>query len=586
MPIPTNFDVRDAAIEASRLLLDLAPFDKAELEELLKIAPRLHPDDLSRLVEQVERWASDADDEDKAGLRNDLRRREVMRTFEDGEDENNVVVALRRMEAALEAGIATARHRWLFDSPHVEWRSLIEDEEKGRLSWQERDARIQRKRIGAIMEIREQMGEDQVFNFALSVKHPELVAQVVVPPEASPEIAAKWAVRALQHQPSESVNTFLRQVLWTSGWTDLNAVVTILSQTGILKDADAKYRLAEHLPGRAPGWTVAEELGSDVATTYWRTVSVRLWDDTPSEEAEYAITKLLDVERPRSAFTAMSLSPDRLSPEKWERILEAITHGQESDGPFPDSYHLDEVLKRLDDSDEISNDRIATLELPFVPLLCRYGHRHHQRTLAMHRKLASDPSLFVQLLCWRYRRRDGRDDPEQEEISPDRRKFLAELASHTLEGWNKLPGLSEDGEIIEQDFNVWAEEAMRQASDLDRKEVAETHFAALLARFARHRPWDDWLPVVILDFLDRSENGELREKFDLGVRNARGVTSRGPYDGGEQERKLAGRYRGLAARYGNSHPRVSAVLISIAEGYEGDARRQDERAAIGERWHP
>lgn len=200
--------------------------------------------------------------------------------------------------------------------------------------------------------------------------------------------------------------------------------------------------------------------------------------------------------------------------------------------------------------------------------------------------IASWQTIHRQLLCWHYRRRDGSDEPELETASQDHREFFAKLAYHTLEGWNELPGLNEEGDVIESSFIAWTDAAIRQATEVDRKEVAETHLGALFARFARHRPWDDWLPMPILNFLDRPENSRLRERFDLGVRNARGVTSRGPYDGGEQERKLAGRYRELAARYGNSHPRVSALLISIAEGYEWDARRQDERAAVGERWHP
>lgn len=586
VPVPTNIDVRDAAIEASRLLLDLIPFNKVELEKLLEIAPRLHPDDFSRLVGEIERWAIDADEEEKAELRHDLRRREVMRAYQDGKDGDDLVVSLRRIETALQPVTATARHRWLFESGYVEWRSLVEDEGEGRLSWQEREARVRQKRVEAIREIQEELGEDQAFEFSLGVKQPDLVAQVLVPPDASPEIGAKWVARVLEHQPSEAANTFLRQVLWTAGWNDLRAVLSILRKNGTLKNAAVRHRLAEHLPGRAPGWSAAEELGNDVAATYWSTVSIRIWDDTPSEEIEYAIGKLLDAQRPRSAFAATGLWPDRLSPEQWERILQGIAYGQEPDGVLPSAYHLDEVLKRLDEADNISDERIATLELPFVPLLCSYGHRHHERTLAVHRELARDPSLFVQLLCWHYHRRDGRDDPGQQGVTPERQKFLAELAYHALEGWNKLPGLNKDGDIIEKDFIAWAEEAMRQAAEADRKEVAETHFGALLARFARRRPWEDWLPLTILDFLDRAENGGLREKFDLGVRNARGVTTRGPYDGGEQERRLAGRYRELAARHGNSHPRVSALLISIAKGYEWDARREDERAAVGERWHP
>ncbi|WP_420961493.1 hypothetical protein [Brucella sp. IR073] len=586
VPVPTNIDVRDAAIEASCLLLDLAPFNKAELEKLLQIAPRLHPHDLSRLVGEIEQWAVDADDEEKAELCHDFRRRQMMRAYQDGEDEDELVVSLRRIETALEPVTATARHRWLFESAYVEWRFLVEEEREGHLSWQERDARVRQKRVEAIAEIQEELGEDQVFEFGLSVKQPDLVAQVLVPPDASPEIAAKWIARALEHQPSEAANTFLRQVLWTAGRNDLRAVLHILRESGILENIAVQHRLAEHLPGSVSGWTAAEEIGNDAAATYWSTVSIRIWDDTPSQEIEYAIAKLLDAQRPRSAFAAIGLWPNRLSPEQWEQILQAIAYGQEPDGVLPDAYRLDEVFKRLDEADNFSDERIAMLELPFVPLLCSYGHRHHERTLAVHRELARDPSTFVQLLCWRYHRSDGKDDPGQQEMLPERQKFLSELAYHALEGWNRLPGLDNDGNIVEKDFIAWAEEAMRQAIEADRKNVAETHFGALLARFARRRPWEEWLPLTILDFLDRAENGGLREKFDLGVQNARGVTTRGPYDGGEQERKLAGRYRELAARYGNSHPRVAALLVSIAKGYKWDARRQDERAAVGERWHP
>ncbi|WP_209004874.1 hypothetical protein [Pannonibacter phragmitetus] len=586
VPVPTNFDVRDAAIEASRLILDLAPFNKLEFGKLLEVSPRLHPDDFNRLVDQIECWAPDANDEERADLLRDLRRHEVLHAYQNTLGEDCDASAVRRLEIALEPTTLTARHSWLFDRPHIEWRSLVEDEEVGRISWQQRDALVRSKRAEAIAEIREQMGDELAFEFALGVKCPDLVAQVLVTPDVPNSEVADWVARALLHRSGEAAATFLRQMLWISGFNDLKGVVEKLNQKGILDAAVVARRLVENLPGNRSGWEVAEELGAEAESTYWRTVSIRLWDDTPTNEVEFAIAKLLDAQRARSAFAAMSFWPDRLSPDWWERILQSVVNGEEADGPFPDAYHLDEVFKRLDGAENISNHRIASLELPFIPLLCRHGHRHHERALAVHRELARDPSLFVQFLCWQYRRRDGKEDPGQQGVPLDRQKFLAELAHHTLEGWNEVPGLGEDGEIVETAFNAWADEAMRQASEADRREVAETHFGALLARFARRRPWNNWLPMPILDFLDRSENSGLRDKFDLGVRNSRGVTTRGPYDGGEQERKLAQRYRSLANRYGNSHPRVSSVLTSVAESYEWDARRQDERAAVGERWHP
>ena len=116
IPTPTNADVRDAALEASHLLLDMAPFDKVELEQLLEVATRLHPDDLARLVIEVEHWAEAAPDEAKAELRNDLRRRDAMRAYQEGEEEEELDAALRRMELALEPQSPMARHRWLFEN--------------------------------------------------------------------------------------------------------------------------------------------------------------------------------------------------------------------------------------------------------------------------------------------------------------------------------------------------------------------------------------------------------------------------------------------------------------------------------------
>ncbi len=586
VPLPTNGEIRQAAIEASRLLLDLAPYHGVELKALIEVATRLHPDDLSRLVSEVERWSEVADDEDKAELRHDLRRHDVMRAYQENDDDTELVTALRKMEAALEPENTISRHKWLFEEYYVEWRTLVEHESEGHLSLQERHAIVEERRRKAISEIQKQLGDNAVFPFALSVNHPELVAQVLVPQNAPPVTAVAWARAALQETPSAASSTFLRQVLWNAGWNDLNAVSNALSNQGLLDSAEARERFAEHLPGRPVGWEVAEALGDDVASTYWTSVSVHIWEDTEPNDVEHAIEKLLEVQRPRSAFSAMELAHDRLPPELWVRILKAVARGEEPDGPFPRAYNLNEVLQYLDGSDEVPDEQIANLELPFIPMLCSYGHRQHDRTLAIHRELARDPALFVQLLSWRYTRRDGTAEPEQEDTSPEHREFLAELACHTLEGWCEIPGQREDGEIDREEFTAWAADALHRAGELDRKGVAETHLGALLARFARRRAWDDWLPECVLAFLDRAENGGLREKFDLGVRNSRGVTSRGPYDGGEQERQLAGHYRDISARYENSYPRVAAMLVSIAQGYERDGRRQDERAAVVERWHP
>jgi hypothetical protein len=58
----------------------------------------------------------------------------------------------------------------------------------------------------------------------------------------------------------------------------------------------------------------------------------------------------------------------------------------------------------------------------------------------------------------------------------------------------------------------------------------------------------------------------------------RGVYNKALYEGGDQERALAGQYRGWAAVARAHWPRMARVLDAIAEGWEEDARREDARA--------
>jgi hypothetical protein len=56
------------------------------------------------------------------------------------------------------------------------------------------------------------------------------------------------------------------------------------------------------------------------------------------------------------------------------------------------------------------------------------------------------------------------------------------------------------------------------------------------------------------------------------------MTVRSPFDGGEQERALAARYRRDAEAFRFDWPRTAACLDRLADSYEDDAKRHDQRA--------
>jgi hypothetical protein len=68
--------------------------------------------------------------------------------------------------------------------------------------------------------------------------------------------------------------------------------------------------------------------------------------------------------------------------------------------------------------------------------------------------------------------------------------------------------------------------------------------------------------------------------FEIECFNKRGVHSRGLNEGGDQERELAARYQAWSDALPH-FPRVSAMLLSVADGWRAHAEREDVKAEQG-----
>ena len=68
--------------------------------------------------------------------------------------------------------------------------------------------------------------------------------------------------------------------------------------------------------------------------------------------------------------------------------------------------------------------------------------------------------------------------------------------------------------------------------------------------------------------------------FYTGAVNKRGVHSRGAYEGGDQERALAERFRRHAVALEDSHPHLAATLHDLAKAYDRDGVFEDLDAQL------
>ena len=89
-----------------------------------------------------------------------------------------------------------------------------------------------------------------------------------------------------------------------------------------------------------------------------------------------------------------------------------------------------------------------------------------------------------------------------------------------------------------------------------------------------------WPCEPVRELLDEPWASKLREGFVHGTLSKRGVTSRHPYEGGDQERELAAMYRQHAEALCTSHPRTASALTRLVDYYNHDALREDIDARL------
>jgi hypothetical protein len=231
-------------------------------------------------------------------------------------------------------------------------------------------------------------------------------------------------------------------------------------------------------------------------------------------------------------------------------------------------YQIGELLDCLDTADEFE-ETIARYEYSFFRLL-----EHQREPKTLNRVLSAQPEIFVELVGKAYRRKH----------EPHRKLSQAEQDQATqawwvLQEWTGFPGRSEDGRLNASVMKEWVKDARLALSEQDRSDIGDELIGQALSR----SPVGDdgiWPSEAMRDLLEMIGSREVENGVVLGRIDNRGVTSRGVYDGGRQERALATQYRDWSHSTRSKWPRSARILKELAQSYEREARREDAEAEI------
>ena len=173
-----------------------------------------------------------------------------------------------------------------------------------------------------------------------------------------------------------------------------------------------------------------------------------------------------------------------------------------------------------------------------------------------------------------YRRSDG-----QSEAAPDEQtaQVSTEILTQIILGEGEVPGKTKDGAVDYEMLSAWVNEARRLCSERGRAGVCDNFIGYLLAKAPAGtdgvRPCE-----AVRDLLDSIGSLSVGDGFMAGTHNRKGITTRGAFEGGHQERMLADEYREQAAMIASKWPYTASLLRRVADSYQHEARRNDREA--------
>ena len=561
------------------LILQWPNHDHQTLGDLVERLQRFTHEDQSKIWDLIDAWAvATVEDDAKSELRERIREETFTRSGMRRSMSEESQARARTAYDLLEPQDPVARHSWLFADY---WIEPSADGIDGAGEHTENHEEVIRElRSSAMGEIWTERGFEGVVAVLGNCAVPMDVGNALGIHIVDSGARVRFLRQCLSDAESEAtMDLCIRGLLWSIE-EEIRAEILTKAVQNFAPDQIA--RLFRCAPFCQHTWRLFDGYDEEVRDRYWQKVIPDRVRFTEVEFSEF-IDRMLDAKRPRAAFRFTRFDYSNIETSQLQRLLLGLvaldTASTENHQYQPNSQDISDAIRELSGRAEIDRSEMAGMEFRFIQVLSRsdYGIPNLERCVA------ESPIDFVRILAMSFRREDdGQDPPEWNMADADNRVDLAMAASRFFDCMSYTPGTKDDGKIDEGYLSQWIAETRRLCAEHGREAIGDECIGQILARGPADE-YDVKPHLAVSMAMERVGSEEMASGFIIGVINARGVVSRSHEEGGDQERELAKKYRNWAALRSPDFPYVGRILEKIAEDYERQAQREDDRMEIERR---
>ncbi|AEP10476.1 putative addiction module [Micavibrio aeruginosavorus ARL-13] len=572
----TRGEASKFALHALNMTIAWKNHNRETLADLVGCLRWLDKEDQDKIWDLVEQWSKQASDEDKSWMREKIRMsaftRRGLKHGKAGKDLNRA----RTLYESLMPSDVILKHEWLFLKHWIE--ESADELEEDEMDFKKRDERILAMRTEALAEILAARGMQGALKLAEKGEAANLIG---------------WIIARIYENPTDFVQA-IRFVLDRGPLSESSSrrFLTYGALSSLPEDRALKIipELLKHLhdselvpvltlcPFNNSTWNELRGLDDEVQNGYWRDVPAS-WSHNTSEELQYAVDKLIEAKRPRTAFHLIRFDMEKIQPKQMVKLMRAI--GADDDEPTDcyklESYAIRDVFERLNRSGEIAVDDLAALEFKYIDVF----DTEDSHIPNLENQIEKNPEMYVHAVVFAYKRDDGGEDPKGLQANDEEHKENRAVAAYKLlERLARIPGHNKDGEQDSGEIVKWVRQVQAGCKELARGKIGDHALGKL---FSTAPAGDDgiWPCKPVRDALEQVLNEEMSDSLKTALYNKRGVHWRG--EGGDEERRLASEFQQWVSALQFTHPKIAKVLSRLVKTYQHEAEWQDTEAVARRR---
>ncbi len=477
------------------------------------------------------------------------------------------LIEIEKVYLMLEPQGAVDRFCWLFDKY---WPDLPEGERKNH---KKAVQIVAQRRLDAIKAIKSKYGLEELMKIVERTENTWLVGATLAEVDISSE--EEQNLFCLLDDEDKKKIIFVQNYISHRALNEGNVWISTLVEIAQLQQwsASKTVNLFVAFPQKRIVWDLLESFGEEIRTRYWRESTIRLFD-LSVEDKVYALKQLLHIKRHFTALDTAALFMKEIPVDLIVEVLQKAATEKSIEDFHVQSYDVETLFETLDKSGDIKEEEIARLEWLYLPILAGISSRRPPKML--HKELSNNPDFFAEVIKYIYKPKNEDKKDDEESLSQELIKQKAHLVWELLHSWKTVPGSDNSGQINYEKLKAWVDKARKLCKKSGRKEVGDSHIGQVLTYSSADG--GVWPPEAVCKIIDGIQSKELDSGFSSGIYNKRGVVTKSPFEGGQQERTLAEKFRRYSGKWAIRFPRTAAILRKIADGYENEAKREDKEA--------